>query len=128
MSILHTFIDLGVQIIIFIYFLLLQVVQWLEQEFSASLNTRTTTGVQEVLINAKTHRSKSKSAAFAPEVPPVPSAAQAPNTSAGSSSRPTNDDEPSPSGSDVKQHEHHHVHEHIHHHYHHYQENPPVLV
>ncbi|XP_034237543.1 protein naked cuticle [Thrips palmi] len=113
-----------------------QVVQWLEQEFSASLNTRTSAGVREVLINAKAQRTKSKAAAFAPvpEAPPppapsAPSAAPnaAPNAhSHSNSSRP--DEEPSPSGPGVKQHEHHHVHEHIHHHYHHYQDTSPVLV
>lgn len=103
-----------------------QVVQWLEQEFSASLNTRTSAGVQDVLINAKAHR-RSKSAAFtsAPEAPSAPSSAPNINTNA-NSSRP--DEDPSPSGPGVKQHEHHHVHEHIHHHYHHYQDTSPVLV
>lgn len=107
-----------------------QVVQWLEQEFSASLNTRTTAGVQEVLINAKAHRTKSKSFTSPTEPAPAPSATThpGPNISSNTPQSTPHEEEPAPSAGDVKQHEHHHVHEHIHHHYHHYQETPPVLV
>lgn len=103
----------------------MQVVQWLEQEFSASLNTRTSAGVQEVLLNAKANRTKSKSAAFT-AAPDSPTANSAPNTS--TPRPPQGDEENPPPASGVKQHEHRHVHEHIHHHYHHYQDTPPVLV
>lgn len=78
-----------------------QVVRWLEQEFSSSLNTAENLGKQP------------------------PNSQKAPNQTPES---PKKDGVPtSPTSSSVERHEHHHVHEHIHHHYHHYQETP-VLV
>ncbi|KDR00757.1 Naked cuticle-like protein [Zootermopsis nevadensis] len=93
-----------------------QVVRWLEQEFSSSLNTTETLNAK----NAATNETKT------PPETPSRNAKQPYSHTTGS---PKRDETPmSPSAaSSVERHEHHHVHEHIHHHYHHYQETP-VLV
>ena len=96
-----------------------QVVRWLEQEFSSSLNTTEK-------LNAK--NSTSSATANGNNTPPLTPSKNTKQSNSQTPSSPKRNETPnSPSASSVERHEHHHVHEHIHHHYHHYQETP-VLV
>lgn len=93
-----------------------QVVRWLEQEFSSSLNTTEKLNAK----NAAANETKT------PHISPPRNVKQPCSQTPGSPKRDETPNSPSASSS-VERHEHHHVHEHIHHHYHHYQETP-VLV
>jgi naked cuticle len=93
-----------------------QVVRWLEQEFSSSLNTTEKLNAK----NAAENETKT------PHTSPPRTTKQPHSQTLGSPKRDEAPNSPSASSS-VERHEHHHVHEHIHHHYHHYQETP-VLV
>ncbi|KAJ8882707.1 hypothetical protein PR048_014519 [Dryococelus australis] len=89
-----------------------QVVRWLEQEFSSSLNTADKLNTKNTSGGTKSPPVTPAKAPSQPHSPGTPKRQEAPT---------------SPTSSSVERHEHHHVHEHIHHHYHHYQETP-VLV
>lgn len=93
-----------------------QVVRWLEQEFSSSLNTTEK-------LNAK------NSASNETKTPPKTPSRNVKQPNSQMPESPKRDETPnSPSASSsVERHEHHHVHEHIHHHYHHYQDTPVVV-
>ncbi|PNF40617.1 hypothetical protein B7P43_G05921 [Cryptotermes secundus] len=93
-----------------------QVVRWLEQEFSSSLNTTEKLNAKNAATNETKTPPKTPSRNVKQphsQMPESPKRDETPNSPSASSS--------------VERHEHHHVHEHIHHHYHHYQDTP-VLV
>nr|CAD7576217.1 unnamed protein product [Timema californicum] len=89
-----------------------QVVRWLEQEFSSTLNTTAKLNAKNISGSAKSPPTSPTKAPSQPQSPGAPKSEETPT---------------SPTLSSAERHEHHHVHEHVHHHYHHYQETP-VLV